>query len=224
MRHVLAIAALALGASTAANAVTIVNGSFENLTVTVPPSPRNSSFYEVLAPNTTAIVGWSVTPVGKLGLAGVDIIYKYWQQDDGNYSLDLSARDAGSISQQLTGLRGGGHYTLTFDLAGNPAGLSPKSVLVSVGSITPETFTINSGVGYSSRNVMNWATQSYSFVANSTTALLTFRSLNAGNAGAALDNVAITGGLVPEPSSWMMMIVGFGLIGFAARRKKLAIG
>lgn len=222
MRHLLAIAALALGTTTAANAATIVNGSFENLGVTVPVAPRNSSFYEVLAPNSTAITGWTVGTVGTTGLSGVDIVYKYWQQTDGNYSLDLSARDAGSISQLLTGLTVGGHYTLTFEMAGNPAGVSPKSLLLSIGSLTPETFSILSGVGHNSRNAMNWQEQSYSFVANSTTALLTFESLNRGNAGAAIDNVSISGGLVPEPSSWMMMIAGFGLVGFAARRKALA--
>ena len=30
------------------------------------------------------------------------------------------------------------------------------------------------------------------------------------------------GGAVPEPATWMMMLFGFGLVGSAARRTKLA--
>ena len=35
-----------------------------------------------------------------------------------------------------------------------------------------------------------------------------------------LDNLSLTA--VPEPSTWAMMIVGFGLVGAAARRRKSA--
>jgi hypothetical protein len=30
-------------------------------------------------------------------------------------------------------------------------------------------------------------------------------------------------GAVPEPASWMLMIAGFGLVGFAARRRPAAV-
>ena len=32
-----------------------------------------------------------------------------------------------------------------------------------------------------------------------------------------LSNVVVTGGAVPEPASWALMIVGFGMVGAAAR-------
>jgi len=40
-----------------------------------------------------------------------------------------------------------------------------------------------------------------------------------GGGGFELDNVTI--GVVPEPATWGLMIVGFGLVGFAARRRKI---
>lgn len=44
----------------------------------------------------------------------------------------------------------------------------------------------------------------------------------------ALNNELLTGGIdvaaeVPEPASWAMMVVGFGLVGFAARRRSGAV-
>lgn len=36
-----------------------------------------------------------------------------------------------------------------------------------------------------------------------------------------LDNIAIAG--VPEPTSWAMLVVGFGLVGFARRRREGAV-
>ena len=48
--------------------------------------------------------------------------------------------------------------------------------------------------------------------------MLTFASTTAGSAGPALDNVSISGGLVPEPTTWAMMVAGFGFIGFGMRR------
>ncbi len=45
----------------------------------------------------------------------------------------------------------------------------------------------------------------------------------------ALDNIAfesraiVTGGVVPEPASWAMLIAGFGLIGAVARRRRMLL-
>lgn len=37
----------------------------------------------------------------------------------------------------------------------------------------------------------------------------------------AIDNVTGVGqGVIPEPATWAMMIAGFGLVGFAARRRR----
>ncbi|WP_426169137.1 DUF642 domain-containing protein [Sandarakinorhabdus sp. DWP1-3-1] len=235
MNKIFAVAAAiaAIGSAGAASAVSIVNGSFETVGITIPATPANNSYREVLAPNAVALPGWMVGLSGPLGSAGVDVVRSFWQASDGSYSLDLAARDAGSISQTLTGLTTGFSYTITFDISSNPgAGAAPRSLLLSVGALTPTTFTFLDPTR--TRADMNWSTQSYTFIATGNTALLTFAGVplaasaraSLKSAGIALDNVAIAQTFatqVPEPESWMMMIAGFGMIGFAARRRKTAV-
>jgi len=54
---------------------------------------------------------------------------------------------------------------------------------------------------------------------------LDFDSGSADGIGPLLDNVTVdvTGGGVPEPASWALMITGFGLAGTALRRQRLAV-
>lgn len=54
-----------------------------------------------------------------------------------------------------------------------------------------------------------------------------FQDFNNDNVGIVIDNVSLDigpniGGAVPEPSTWAMLILGFGVIGSAARRRRLA--
>jgi choice-of-anchor C domain-containing protein len=208
MRTAIVMAALLMAGS--AQAATIVNGSFEN-----GVSPPTSNFSTLLAGN-TSITGWSI------GGAGIDWIGSYWQASNGVRSLDLSALAGGRVSQDVT-TRVGGRYTVTFDMAGNPDGAPPvKTLLVSIngGASTPYTFTTN---GTTSRPAMGWTTYSYDFVANSAVSTLAFTSIDNTASGPALDNVSISGGNVPEPATWAMLIAGFGLVGVAARRRRGAV-
>ena len=54
------------------------------------------------------------------------------------------------------------------------------------------------------------------FAANETLTGLRFRS---GQPAFEVDDIAASVGAVPEPGTWAMMIVGFGLVGVAARRR-----
>jgi hypothetical protein len=62
------------------------------------------------------------------------------------------------------------------------------------------------------------------------TASSVFLSLNAGGAGFqygddeswGIDNFSLLAATVPEPASWAMLIAGFGLVGAAARRRRVA--
>ena len=68
---------------------------------------------------------------------------------------------------------------------------------------------------------MGWAKYSYNFVAQNASTTLSFASQDAGPFGAALDNVSLLiGGGVPEPATWGLMILGFGGIAGAMRRRK----
>jgi hypothetical protein len=42
------------------------------------------------------------------------------------------------------------------------------------------------------------------------------------NNGPLVDNISLSIGAVPEPSTWAMMILGFGLVGASLRRRRLA--
>lgn len=68
---------------------------------------------------------------------------------------------------------------------------------------------------------MLWEQRSFNFIANSTTTNLRFSADPAtsnGFFGLALDNVAIIS--APEPATWAMMLLGFGLIGAAMRYRR----
>lgn len=203
--------AMALVASAPVSAVTIVNGSFE---LGVDPG----SSFSTQAAGSSAITGWTV------GGAGVDYIGGYWMASDGVRSIDLSALSAGSVSQSLETVIGQS-YTVSFDLSGNPDnGAGGKLSVISVSGSLPSIQTYTVGANNSHSN-MNWETYSYNFTAFSTTSILTFASAEYNPYGPALDNVSILtdggiGSTVPEPATWAMLMVGFGMVGYSVRRRR----
>lgn len=202
--RILITCAAALMLSGAAQAMTIVNGSFEQGSFTGAP-------FDTLAAGNSSITGWTI------GGAGVDWIGSHWQAADGNRSIDLSALSAGSLAQSIA-TEIGKRYVVTFALAGNPdGGPNPKVVNVSANGagITPYSFT----TGATTRPNMGWIDFSYSFIANSTATTLAFTSTALTPSGPALDNVRISA--VPEASTWAMLIAGFGLVGVASRRRRV---
>ncbi len=208
---VLAVAALTMTAG-AASAVSIVNGSFENGT-------DPGSFTTVSAGGTN-ITGWTV------GGFGVDYIGSYWMASDGVRSLDLSALNSGSVSQTIA-TEAGKVYTVTFDLSGNPdGGVGQKLTLASISGSLPVLKTYEVTPANSHAN-MNWQTYSYTFTAFADSSTLTFASFEYNPYGPALDNVSIIegdgiGSGVPEPTTWALLLAGFGMVGVAARRRKTA--
>ncbi len=203
MRKIMmALAAASL--ATAAQAVTVVNGSFEN---GIDPG----SFTTLFAGDTTSIPGWTIEP------DGVDYIGTYWAASDGNRSLDMSALTSGQIMQTLTGLTAGKMYRIGFDMSANPdGGSNVKRLTVSATGGVPQTFLYTRVPGQSASNML-WQHYTYTFVASSASQNLSFLSQNNDPSGPALDNVTISA--IPEPAMWGMMLLGFGMVGVAARRR-----
>ncbi len=206
MRLVLAAtAAAALLTASAANAVTFVNGSFEDGLADI------GLFTTIPTDDTTSITGWRVLS------DGVDYIGSLWEASDGSRSLDLSALSSGGVSQQITGFEVGKRYRITFDLSGNPDGGEGIRTLV-MSATGGEAVLYEYVVGpENSAGNMLYQTLTYDFVASNTMQGVQFRSLENSSFGVVLDNVSIS--LIPEPATWGLMVVGFAMTGALVRRR-----
>ncbi len=199
----LLLAAALLGSAGAAQATTIVNGGFE---IGAPASGY------VTAPPP----GWY------LQFGTVDHIGTYWQNGNNSLgSVDLSGNGNGSLAQDISTVIGK-LYTVTFQLAGNPDGGNVvKSLSVAANNGQAQFYAFDTTGA--TRTNMGWVNRTYQFTANSTTTTLSFASGDTNAYGPAIDNVAIAGG-VPEPATWAMLILGFGVIGGAMRRRRAPAG
>jgi PEP-CTERM motif len=158
--------------------------------------------------------------------------------------LDGSNNHSGFIvSRQSFAFNAGDFVRLSFDLSGNQrsgvddfnAGFnfSTPTQLIDYGlnffgsDLIIGSFTNSSpNSGGSVADGEDFFTRSIFFTAGNAGSL-TFRIGTFGddNVGPILDNVALSigpAGAVPEPATWMMMILGFGFIGWSMRRHKAA--
>ncbi len=211
MRALILGLAASLTFASAANAATIINGGFETGTA----NPGGGFVTVAGGPSTTTINGW------KVGGGSVDYIGGYWQAQEGARSIDLAGSALGSIEQAIATIIGQG-YTVTYWVARNPdGGITPRTGFVDVGGAQT---LITFGNGASTKANMLWEQRSYNFVATGTTTNLRFSADPATSNsafGLALDNVSIAA--VPEPATWVMMILGFGMVGGAMRRRKSSL-
>lgn len=181
----------------------VLNGGFE-----LGPNP-GSTFTTHLAPS-TAITHWTV-------LSGsVDHVNSFWKAGEGNRSLDLSGRTAGSISQTIA-TTAGAWYRLEFLMAGNPNMEPIKSLRVDAGDRS-QTFSFD--ISGKSLTGMGWTLRSMDFRAIASTTALTFVSLNNSKWGAALDGVRAfelpASPAVPAPGA--LALAGITIL--AARRRR----
>ncbi|MCX7799373.1 MAG: choice-of-anchor C family protein [Fimbriimonadales bacterium] len=198
------LALMAAGAS--AQAVNLItNGSFEQ--ASVDPGPT----FLTLSAGSTAITGWVV------GGNGIDYIGGYWNAQHGRRSVDLSAINAGSISQTISTVAGQ-QYLLSFWLAANPdlpnSTPSTKVAIVSAGNVINQNFSTpprSSGIPN-----MNWGQYSLAFTALGSSTTITFASGESNAVGPALDNVSVEA--VPEPTT--LALAGLGLAAALRRRKR----
>ena len=177
------------------------NGGFEAQTV--------SGQYTTYSNASQGLTGWTI------GVGSVDLVSTaLWNPASGENSLDLNGTKKGEIHQSLI-TTPSQLYQLSFDLAGNVFGTpSLKEMSVNVGGNSTYTFDIT---GKSATN-MGWTNYATKFFATEQSTTLSFLSNVSGNAGVALDNISVMA--VPEAQTYSMMMLGLGLMGFIARRRR----
>jgi hypothetical protein len=142
--------------------------------------------------------------------------------DGGNFvGLDGDATVAGGISQTINGLVVGEFYNLDFNWGAaqliNRSGATTEQLHITFGGQTADTGVLAVASGAFS----GWQNGHFQFQATSTSQVLTFLSVGTPDGLppiAVLDGVSITA--VPEPTTWAMMLLGFGGIGAMIRRRR----
>ncbi|WP_380872054.1 hypothetical protein ACFB49_30000 [Sphingomonas sp. DBB INV C78] len=193
--------------SGAANAALLVNGSFE----LGNPQPGSGGF-STHGAGDTSITGWTVHS------GSVDWINNYWDAYDGTHSIDLAGNEPGSIEQTFATVAGQ-VYTVTYFLSGNPDGgdIAKQGLVAAINGSVIASDTIL-GIKAPARDDMQYLENMFQFTATGTSTTLRFSSNSGEGAyGPVLDMVSISP--VPEPATWAMMLVGFGVVGASMRRR-----
>jgi hypothetical protein len=219
--------ALAL-ASPASAANILVNGGFE-----VPlQGPPNFAAFNVPV-GSTLITGWNIVQ-GNVDLTtavnygpGINTLDPSSVQD-----IDLIGDSNGSggvfggLSQSFSTIMGE-TYLLAFQYAHNNGTFSPNGYAAQVtvaDSAAPANTVLSTEVSQRPGTPV-WTAFSQTFIANANITTLSFISTRgAFNAGIYLDNVSVdlVTTAVPEPGTWAMMLLGFGMMGLGIRRRQSA--
>ncbi len=235
--HLLLIAGAFVAAAQPAFANSFTNGGFETLTNGTGQLTTN-----------TIATGWNVPDGGytfafgsgeadTTGVSGQFGNLQLWGPGNGAANgLPASSPQGGNflaldgafqiqpVEQVITGLTVNKSYTVSFyhgyaqQFTFDGPTIQHLTVSFAGQSATTADYALPNH-GFS-----GWFQASYNFIANNTTETLSF--LAYGNQPvppfALLDGVTFSpeAGAVPEPASWAMLISGFGMIGFAARRRR----
>ncbi len=137
--------------------------------------------------------------------------------------LDGDAQFPGVISQVITGLTAGKKYNVSFSWAGAQQAYFygptfDKYVTVSLGE---QSISTTARLGGEQGSFQPWISETFTFTAASGTETLKFlaHGMPTGMPPfVLLDGISMQSA-VPEPATWAMMIIGFGLVGAVARRR-----
>lgn len=243
-----AILAFGGGAAHAATNL-IVNGGFEDVAQqpgkAALPASGSFEFGDTYIYG-QAVTGWTSTTVPGASAGAFNIRYganptsvspdtRYPSEDQYLWALpgnpdpdggafigldgDVNAR--GLLSQTVSGLTAGQKYDLTFSWAAaqvaDRTGDTTELLRVAFGGESFDTALVNNV----SHGATDWSTVTYQFTATGASQTLSFLSIGTPTGlppMALLDGVSLTAA-VPEPATWAMTIVGFGLVGGALRRR-----
>jgi hypothetical protein len=201
----------------------VTNGSFENVGVTTKTKFGAAN-----------VAGWSIDKPSSLtyldtpgsadngSYLSVYGPFAATSPDGGNFvMMDGDPSYSATISQVITNLTIGQTYQLNFlQAAGQQQGFTGPTTerwQVKFGNqtqLSDQYFLPQGGVG-------DWQSQTMMFTASATSQTLSFLAKGTPNGAppiAFLDGVSMQS--VPEPATWMMMILGFGAVGVAVRRTR----
>ena len=235
LRTLMAAATLSVaglgGAVTSASAASVVNASFETI-----PSPISwvscaSVAHPTCQAAKTDIPGWQSFGAVGLGSGLFQTGGRSLVEDDG----PTYAYSNGGKVQQLVGLSEiGKTYTLSVDIGYRKNRSDDSSVYLMVNGFLVQATTIEtvnqfSGLYYaysaSITAAVNPADPSWNkiwVILDDTADRSCTRTRCIATGQGDWDNVRLTSS-VPEPATWALMLVGFGAIGYAARRRSKAI-
>lgn len=204
MKTLLLAAAALVALPAAASAATVIDFNAGNVT-----APGQLAYAPGFTQYNQGVTGAaSVANVSFFGTSGIDF---------GPFGFNANSTPTGFL-QTYSGLTDGSFTLSGLSLpAGTSFTLSFADVVRNAG--TPFSFTITQGADllgtYAADSV--FTTNSLTFTSNGGS--LTFSAVNGGgvDASAAIDNISVSA--VPETATWAMMLAGFGMIGFAVRRK-----
>lgn len=155
------------------------------------------------------------------------------QADGGTFfaSTDQSGPGSHTISQLFSAIAGGA-FTLSFDAyANDQSGVGPVGTGTDFNTNPNQHFevSLNGNQIYYGILTSQWQNYSFgvgSFILNGVNTLSFTEVDNQSFLNVGLDNISLVSatGAVPEPSTWAMMLMGFGAIGFSLRRRKQTSG
>jgi choice-of-anchor C domain-containing protein len=185
----------------------LINGSFEEGTLDPIPGLGLS----ILTDGSTSITGWIVKTL--IPGSNIDYISTYWQNSDGNRSIDLDGNvGLGGIAQTVDTLPGK-RYSVLFDIASNPTvqGFAPiKTMEVDAAGFSQQYSVDNTGY---TRQRMGWVTEQFDFTATDRHTELWFKMIYPeGAEGIGLDNVRLFEA-VPEPATIFVALGSLAGIG-----------
>lgn len=233
-RFVLPALAVLAFASPVSAANLVVNGDFETTTSGIGQLGYNTdatgwttSGYNFLFSGSTADSVGSNGQYGNLtlwGPANGSANGLTASPTGGNYLAADGAFQVGPISQVISGLTAGVQYVVNFDWAGAQQngfnGPNTEQWEVSLGS-GPSQFTAvynNPSHGFS-----GWVHESFTFTADGTSDVLSFLAHGTPEGVppfSLLDGVSLNAlSPAPEPATWAMALIGFGVVGSALRRR-----
>jgi hypothetical protein len=202
----------------------IVNGSFENFVV----GPHDVDFGTFLRlfspPPNTDITGWTISGSSGGNPNSVDLVHSsLYPAFAGTQSLDMEgAVGASGVIFQSFATTPGDVYDLAFEYANNPFGRGATMNVLVTGAGT----LLNQNVSHNSSIVsMDYKLFSQDFTADSGTTTLTFSAITNSGFGIALDAVSVVPAAAPtpEPSTFIMFVLGLCTLGFLRPRKAMTL-